>query len=151
VVDGVLLIDKWKSQSATEHSEQIYLEAGKKYDIKMEYYQHVRAASAKLMWSSKSQQKEIIPSSQLYPSDGPLPQKDVNGLSAEYYGDAELKDKRFTRIDDAINFNWDKDFPVGELKDGKVFGKMGGKNRHQIYRRVYVPYCCKRRSKGMDK
>jgi len=40
-VDGVLLIDKWKSQSATEHSEQIYLEAGKKYDIKMEYYQHV--------------------------------------------------------------------------------------------------------------
>jgi len=83
--------DKWKSQSATEHSEQIYLEAGKKYDIKMEYYQHVRAASAKLMWSSKSQQKEIIPSSQLYPSDGPLPQKDVNGLSAEYYGDAGVE------------------------------------------------------------
>ncbi|ABN51554.1 MAG TPA: hypothetical protein DEF39_02150 [Hungateiclostridium thermocellum] len=126
-VDGVLLIDKWKSQSATEHSEQIYLEAGKKYDIKMEYYQHVRAASAKLMWSSKSQQKEIIPSSQLYPSDGPLPQKDVNGLSAEYYGDAELKDKRFTRIDDAINFNWDKDFPVGELKDGKFSVRWVGK------------------------
>jgi len=41
--------------------------------------------------------------------------------------DAELKDKRFTRIDDAINFNWDKDFPVGELKDGKFSVRWVGK------------------------
>jgi len=38
-----------------------------------------------------------------------------------------LKDKRFTRIDDAINFNWDKDFPVGELKDGKFSVRWVGK------------------------
>ncbi|WP_265444979.1 PA14 domain-containing protein [Acetivibrio straminisolvens] len=126
-VNGVLLIDEWKSQSATEYSGQIDLEAGKKYDIKMEYYQHVRAASAKLMWSSKSQEKEIIPSSQLYPSDGPLPQKAVNGLNAEYYGDMELKDQRFDRIDEAINFDWGREYPVSDLKNGRFSVRWVGK------------------------
>ncbi|HHV30531.1 MAG TPA: anti-sigma factor domain-containing protein [Clostridium sp.] len=126
-VNGVLLIDQWKSQSATEHSGQITLEAGRKYDIKMEYYQHVRDASAKLMWSSMSQEKEIIPSSQLYPSDGPLPQKAVNGLNAEYYGDMDLKDKRFSQIDEVINFSWGRELPVSELKDNKFSVRWVGK------------------------
>ncbi len=126
-VNGVMLIDQWKSLSATEHSGQIYLEAGKKYDIKMEYYQHVRTASAKLMWSSNSQEKEIIPSSQLYPSDETLPQKAVNGLNAEYFGDMELKDKKIGRIDENINFDWGREYPVGELKDGRFSVRWTGK------------------------
>lgn len=126
-VDGVLLIDQWKSQSATEHSGQIDLETGRKYDIKMEYYQHVRAASAKLMWSSMSQEKEIIPSSQLYPSEGPLPPKAINGLNAEYYGDMELKSKRFDRIDEVIDFNWERKLPVSDVEDERFSIRWVGK------------------------
>ena len=59
-VNGILLINEWKSQSPTEYSEKIDLEAGKKYEIKMEYYEHRRGASAKLMWSSLSQPIDLL-------------------------------------------------------------------------------------------
>lgn len=126
-VDGVLLIDKWKSQSATEYSGQIELEAGKKYEIKMEYYNHRRQASARLMWSSKGQQKEVIPQSQLYPSGLPLPKEPPNGLNAEYFGDMELKNLQFERIDDVIDFDWKRQPPVDGIKQEKFSIRWTGK------------------------
>jgi hypothetical protein len=126
-VNGVLLIDKWQSQSATEYSGKIDLVAGKKYEIKMEYYDHRRGASAKLMWSSLSQQKEIIPSSQLYPSDEPLPPQPENGLKAEYFGDKELGELRFGRMDDVIDFDWQRNYPVSDLQEGRFSVRWTGK------------------------
>lgn len=126
-VNGVLLIDKWQSQSATEYSGKIDLEAGKKYEIKMEYYEHRRGASAKLMWSSLSQEKEIIPSSQLYPSDEPLPPQPENGLKAEYFGDKELGELRLGRTDDVIDFDWQRNYPVSDLQEGRFSVRWTGK------------------------
>ena len=65
-VNGVLLIDKWQDQGATERTGSIALNAGEKYDLRMDYYENGGAASAELSWSSASQAKEIIPSTQLY-------------------------------------------------------------------------------------
>ena len=65
-VNGVLLVDKWMDQGATEWSGAIALTAGQKYDIQMDYYQGGGAASASLSWSSASQAKGIIPQTQLY-------------------------------------------------------------------------------------
>lgn len=126
-VNGTLLIDKWQSQSATEYSAKIDLEAGKKYDIKMEYYDHRRGASAKLMWSSLSQEKEVIPTSQLYPSDEPLPPQPDNGLKAEYFGDRELKDLRLERTDKVIDFDWQRNYPVSDIKEGRFSVRWTGK------------------------
>ena len=72
-VNGVLLVDKWIDQAATEWSGTIALTAGTKYDIKMEYYENGGGASAQLSWSSSSQAKQIIPQSQLYPAAANVP------------------------------------------------------------------------------
>jgi hypothetical protein len=65
-INGVLLIDKWQDQSATEWSASIALTAGQKYDVRLDYYENGGAAVAQLSWSSASQVKEIIPAAQLY-------------------------------------------------------------------------------------
>ncbi|MBP7950970.1 MAG: N-acetylmuramoyl-L-alanine amidase [Verrucomicrobiales bacterium] len=65
-VDHVLLIDHWQDQGATEWSGDMALTAGRKYDLRLEYYENSGAAVAELRWSSPSQLKEIIPASQLY-------------------------------------------------------------------------------------
>jgi len=69
-VNGVLLIDNWVNQGATEKSGSITLTGGQKYDIVMEYFQGTGYAVSKLLWSSASTAKAIIPASQLYPSPG---------------------------------------------------------------------------------
>jgi len=65
-VNGVLLVDYWAGQAATERSGTIALTAGQKYSIRLDYYENTGNAVAKLMWSSASQVKQIIPQSQLY-------------------------------------------------------------------------------------
>lgn len=66
-VDGVLLIDNYEDHTLAEDYGTIELEAGLKYDIRIEYCEKNGNAVVKLMWSSISQEKEIIPRTQLYP------------------------------------------------------------------------------------
>ncbi|MGC9502624.1 PA14 domain-containing protein [Baaleninema sp.] len=66
-VDGQLLIDDWEIQAPTTNSATITLEAGQKYDIRLDYYEYLGRAISQLEWSSASQTREIVPSSQLYP------------------------------------------------------------------------------------
>jgi hypothetical protein len=65
-INNQLLIDKWFQQAATEYSGQIPLTANQLYQIKLEYYDEVQAAVIEMRWSSNSQSKEIVPSSQLF-------------------------------------------------------------------------------------
>jgi hypothetical protein len=69
-VNGVQLIDNWTDHAPVEDSGTITLSAGQKYSITMEYYENGGGAIAQLSWSSASQAKEIIPSSQLFPPAG---------------------------------------------------------------------------------
>ena len=59
--------------TATTHTGKITLEAGRKYDIRMEYYENAGVASAMLGWSSRSQAWEIVPKSQLFASNSTPP------------------------------------------------------------------------------
>lgn len=73
-VNDQLLIDKWQSQGATDWTNAIALQAGARYDLKLEYLQSGGQAQAHLYWFSDSQPKEVIPSTSLYSS--------TNGSSA---------------------------------------------------------------------
>ncbi|NRF89443.1 glycosyl hydrolase [Paenibacillus frigoriresistens] len=64
-VNGVLVIDSWFNQSWVERSGTIALTAGVPVDLKVEYYDNTNGAVAKVMWTSPSQVKEIIPASAL--------------------------------------------------------------------------------------
>ncbi|MCX7922713.1 MAG: PA14 domain-containing protein [Clostridia bacterium] len=66
-VNNQLIVNNWTPHSEVENSGTIMLEAGKKYSIKMEYYEQGTFAAAKLYWSSTSQLKEVIPQTCLYP------------------------------------------------------------------------------------
>lgn len=49
-IDGKLLIDSWRDRAASTDTAVIRLEAGKEYDIKLEYYEHGGFAVAQLGW-----------------------------------------------------------------------------------------------------
>ena len=66
-VNNQLLINNWTDHGATENSGSITLTAGKKYDIKLEYYENGGAATIKLSWAPPGQAKQIIPQQRLYP------------------------------------------------------------------------------------
>jgi hypothetical protein len=52
----------------TENSGTIALTAGQRYAIRMEFFDNTGAATARLLWSSPSTAKAIVPSTRLYPS-----------------------------------------------------------------------------------
>lgn len=60
-VNNQLLIYNWTNHGPTENSATINLVRGRKYDIKLEYYQGGGGATMKLSWSSPSQPKQVIP------------------------------------------------------------------------------------------
>ncbi|HZR79849.1 MAG TPA: PQQ-dependent sugar dehydrogenase [Candidatus Binatia bacterium] len=66
-VNGKLVIDEWVDQPPTEWSGTVALTGGLAYDIKMEFYERLFGAVARLSWSSPSLPKETIPSSKLEP------------------------------------------------------------------------------------
>lgn len=70
-IDNQLIIDKWLGDWDVEYSGTIDLEAGKKYDIKVEYYEEVGGANIRLRWSSPSQAKQIIPQANLFSNSMP--------------------------------------------------------------------------------
>lgn len=49
-IDGKLVIDSWHDRAATTDTARVKLEAGKEYDIKVEYYEHTGFAVAQLGW-----------------------------------------------------------------------------------------------------
>ena len=68
-VNDQLLIDKWQSQGATDWTNAIALQAGVRYDLKLEYLQAGGQAQAHLYWYSASQPKAVIPNTCLYPTN----------------------------------------------------------------------------------
>jgi outer membrane protein assembly factor BamB len=65
-VDGKKLIDNWTDHGPTEDNGTIALEAGRKVDLTIEYFQGASTACAKLMWASGKQAQEVVPASQLF-------------------------------------------------------------------------------------
>ena len=75
-INDVLIIDKWISDWNIDYTGQIYLEAGRKYKIKIEYFEEVGGANIVLKWESARQFLQVVPKSQLYPK----PDTDADGV-----------------------------------------------------------------------
>jgi hypothetical protein len=67
-VNNQLIINKWTDDGGATVYGKIQLNAGQKYDIRMEYYENAYGAKAKVEWSSVLQVREVVPTSQLYAS-----------------------------------------------------------------------------------
>jgi glucose/arabinose dehydrogenase len=69
-VNGQLLIDNWTDHPPTEDSGTISLAAGQRYALRLEFYENLAGATARLLWSSPSTPKAVIPTSQLFTTNG---------------------------------------------------------------------------------
>lgn len=97
-INGELIIDKWGETSSAAASGNVMsnldyslekgetqLKANVKYAIKVEYYEAILNARARLLWSSDKMQRQIVPQAQLFTTkDQPI----GNGLNAVYQSKA---------------------------------------------------------------
>ncbi len=65
-VNNTLLIDDWSGGAAREKSGTIALEAGKRYDIKIEFGEGFAYSQMRLDWSTATISKALVPQTQLY-------------------------------------------------------------------------------------
>ncbi len=115
-VDGKLIVDHWVEQSEKEVTGKLRLEAGKRYDLKLEYFYNGGQAAMKLGWSSPSLKKEPVPSSALW-----LPDGSGHGVKGDYFQGVNFERPWRTRADAQINFAWGSDSPFAAARsDGAV-------------------------------
>lgn len=65
-IDGVRVIDAWRD-GTRETSATVALTAGRRHEIRVQYYENAGRAKATLAWSSDSQARETVPRSALRP------------------------------------------------------------------------------------
>ena len=65
-VNNVQVINNWTDHGPTDNSGTISLNAGQRYDLRLEFYENGGGAVAKLAWSGPGQTAQIIPSTRLY-------------------------------------------------------------------------------------
>jgi len=123
-VNGKQLVNNWTRHSATTNSGQVTLEAGKRYDLRMEFFQSYGSAVAKLRWASPSQASQIVPQTQLYSTTAvPPPTTDAGagtgtGLAATYFNNMDFTGTFATRVDPAVQFDWGTNSPASGVSPG---------------------------------
>jgi glucose/arabinose dehydrogenase len=68
-IDDNLIVDRFMLRSNNNNRGEIFLQAGQKYNLKLEYFENLGLASSQLFWSSSSQNLEIVPQDRLYSLD----------------------------------------------------------------------------------
>jgi hypothetical protein len=66
-INGQLLINDWFIRGETESTAAVDLQAGKRYDIRVDYFEDGGLAEVRLAWSSDTQPRGVVPMDRLYP------------------------------------------------------------------------------------
>ncbi len=105
-----LKLEKWQKQESGETNGVVRLEAARRYDLRVEYFDNVGNARVRLFWSGPGFAKSIVPRSQLYPASPPdLPAAKLgalNGLLATYFKSRFFFGDAVVRVDPVVNFAW---------------------------------------------
>ena len=83
-VNGVLVIDDWNDKPANlwNDSAEVFLTAGQRYGLKMEYYNNTSPATARLLWYMPSRSEcTVIPRQLLFPESSVVLTAPANGAS----------------------------------------------------------------------
>ena len=113
-----LKLEKWQKQESGETNGVVRLEAGQRYDLRVEYFDNVGNARVRLLWSGPGFAKSVVPRSQLYPTSSPdLPEAKLgatNGLLATYFKSRFFFGDAVLRVDPMVNFAWTNS-PAGDV------------------------------------
>lgn len=66
-INNQTVIDAWIPQPPTEWSGSIYLQSGRTYPLRLEYFEDGGGAVIELYWQSSTLPRQIVPRKQLYP------------------------------------------------------------------------------------
>ena len=66
-LDGKLLIDDWTAHSPANDTAVVRLEGGRKYPLKIEYFNGYGGGTFQLYWAGECHRKERVPTAQLSP------------------------------------------------------------------------------------
>ena len=66
-IDNKLLIDHWGSHPFSEAQGVVILQAGQRYNIRIDYQEREDTAAARLSWLATGLPKQVVPSTRLYP------------------------------------------------------------------------------------
>ena len=134
-VGGVLIIDQWKdwdpakcptgatncvlSAQIYKSSAKIHMEAGRYYDVKVEYYDKSAKAVLKLFWKTPAASNgTIINQNVFFTSYNPSPPyHGGTGLMGSYFTGENFDAIAFNQKDRTINFNWGVNGPRTNMKD----------------------------------
>lgn len=103
-VDNSTIIDNWTDHSQTEDHGTINLQAGKVYNLKLEYYNAGGNAVIRLAWQPPGLQRTLM--------TGFVSSTRAAGLDAEFHRGANFDSLAFKRIDPNINFDWSAKSPL---------------------------------------
>jgi hypothetical protein len=70
-IDDQLVVDAPFFQAPTDHPGSVRLEAGRRYNIRMDYFEGGFTAASQLFWQSPTTPRQIIPQQYLFPSAAP--------------------------------------------------------------------------------
>lgn len=115
-LDGQRILDQWREQPGEFYSTVVPLTAGQKYDLRIEHFNTSKEAKMRLLWSSASLRKAVIPATALSPSQPARPAgaKPVHGLLGTYFSRADCSSEVLKRVDAQVNFDWaDKPAALG--------------------------------------
>jgi len=126
-VDGRLLIDQWRSQSATEGRGEFEMEAGRFYSLRFEHFQNAGTAVAKLLWEGPSVPKEVVPNSRLHTGGDEDQPVEESGLLGLYFRGTELTGSPKYRNDPRVDFDWKQESPMSGLKPDQFSVRWQGR------------------------
>ncbi|MEC4983518.1 MAG: PA14 domain-containing protein [Oscillatoria sp. PMC 1068.18] len=127
-IDGELIVDNWTDHAPTENSGIIELEAGEKYDLRLDYYENKGGAVSNLAWSTPTIAKQIIPTEKLFNNvSQPTPPGKGKGLVGEYFDKSNFTNSVLTRIDETVNFDWDRGSPDNQIAEDTFSVRWSGK------------------------
>ena len=137
-IDDVLVLDMWGQQTGGTDSEamretagpaatgKFRMEKGRKYPVRIDYYETTHNARIHLSWESPSHEKEIIPKRNLFTSAGG---DEGDGLNATYRSMRQYIGYTYNHGNlYAISFEWPGDvlrLPIPEPAPGTVINLLG--------------------------
>jgi hypothetical protein len=114
-VNDQLLIDDFTPHPLSTSTGTVALQAGQKYDLRVDYFQDSTGPSnIHLRWSSASQTNQIIRKPDLF-SDQSVTLPGGVGLIGEYFKSVDFTHPVLTRLDPLIDFNFKQGGPDPEI------------------------------------
>jgi hypothetical protein len=110
-IDGQTIADSHGQRAGAEIvSAPVSMEAGKKYPLKLTYFDWTGSARVRLLWSGPGLAKSVVPKERLFAKGlSPIHSASIEGnrgLLGTYYRDSEFGGATSSRVDPVIDLNW---------------------------------------------